>query len=66
MERSCIFHGEHGCGLARELRSDTCNNYFCGPMHEWIGRPAATAAPLTAVIVLHEDQVLRSTLIDWK
>jgi hypothetical protein len=63
-ERSCIFHGEHGCALARELRSDTCNDYFCQPMREWIATPAATAAPLTAVIIVHEDRVIRSTLID--
>jgi hypothetical protein len=26
---SCIFHGATGCGLPREMRSDTCNRYFC-------------------------------------
>ena len=66
VERSCIFHGEQGCALARELRSRTCNSYFCRPMQEWIGRPAATTAGLTAVIILHEDRVVRSTLIDRK
>ena len=29
MRRSCIYHGTHGCGLPRALRSDTCNRYFC-------------------------------------
>jgi hypothetical protein len=26
---SCIFHQPGGCGLPREMRSDTCNRYFC-------------------------------------
>jgi hypothetical protein len=64
VERSCVFHGEQGCALPRELRSHTCNSYFCRPMREWIGQPAATAARLTAVIILHEDRVVRSTLIE--
>jgi hypothetical protein len=64
VERSCIYHGEHGCALARELRSDICNRYFCQPMREWLGRAAATAGQLTAVVVLDEGRVVRSTLIE--
>ena len=30
--RSCIFHGAAGCTLPREMRSDTCNRYFCGEL----------------------------------
>jgi len=26
---SCVFHSERGCALPREMRSDTCNDYFC-------------------------------------
>ena len=26
---SCINHTESGCALPRQLRSDTCNNFFC-------------------------------------
>jgi hypothetical protein len=26
---SCVFHSDTGCGLSRDMRSDTCNNYFC-------------------------------------
>ena len=26
---SCIFHGPVGCGLDREMRSDTCNHHLC-------------------------------------
>jgi hypothetical protein len=64
VEHSCIYHGEHGCALPRELRSHICNSYYCQPMQEWIGRPTRTTAPLTAVIILHEDRAVRSILID--
>jgi hypothetical protein len=35
-ENSCIFHGEKGCTLPRDLRSNVCNVYFCGGLHAFI------------------------------
>jgi hypothetical protein len=32
---SCIFHRPGGCALPREMRSDTCNQHFCGGMKEF-------------------------------
>jgi hypothetical protein len=26
---SCVYHGEQGCTLTREMRSDTCNEFAC-------------------------------------
>lgn len=40
---SCIYHGSHGCTLSRELRSDTCNNYFCIPVREFHAQAPETA-----------------------
>jgi hypothetical protein len=28
-EASCIYHTEKGCNLPGEMRSDTCNDFFC-------------------------------------
>jgi predicted nucleic acid-binding Zn ribbon protein len=28
-EGSCLFHVPGGCGLPRDMRSDTCNRFFC-------------------------------------
>jgi hypothetical protein len=61
VEHSCIFHGEHGCTLPRELRSHTCNDYFCQPLREWLTWPVLQGA---AVVVMDGEQVLRSTIID--
>jgi hypothetical protein len=32
VEGSCIFHQRGGCGLPREMRSDTCNRFFCASL----------------------------------
>ncbi len=32
VEGSCIYHGETGCGLSREMRSVTCNSFLCFPV----------------------------------
>jgi hypothetical protein len=29
VEGSCIYHQATGCGLTREMRSETCNRHFC-------------------------------------
>lgn len=61
---SCIFHGNSGCTLPRDLRSQTCNDYFCGPMHQWFARQQDSSPGPLAVVVVHETRVLRSTLIE--
>ncbi len=33
---SCVFHGERGCTLTRDMRSNVCNTYFCGALHGFI------------------------------
>jgi hypothetical protein len=44
---SCIFHQAGGCGLPREMRSDTCNRHFCEGLTEFqkglTGRETARA-----------------------
>jgi hypothetical protein len=46
---SCIFHGKDGCTLDRSLRSDVCNSYFCGGLHEYVkGDDVATPVVVIA------------------
>jgi len=48
-ENSCIFHGKQGCTLDRSLRSDVCNSYFCGGLHDYMaGGDAATPTRIIA------------------
>ena len=34
---SCVYHGERGCNLPRELRSSTCNGYICADLAALVG-----------------------------
>ena len=48
---SCIYHGPTGCTLTREMRSDTCNRYFCGELAQLkrsVERGSLTRVFLTA------------------
>ncbi len=33
---ACINQTKFGCSLTREMRSDTCNNYFCEPVKSYL------------------------------
>ena len=35
VQGSCIFHQAGGCGLPREMRSETCNRYYCEGLTEF-------------------------------
>ncbi|MEQ9410890.1 MAG: hypothetical protein RIK87_24470 [Fuerstiella sp.] len=37
---ACINQTGSGCGLPREMRSDTCNGYYCDSLRNWHERPA--------------------------
>ena len=44
-EDSCVYHGPTGCGLPREMRSETCNRFYCPGLQQlrddlWQGAPA--------------------------
>lgn len=47
---SCIFHEPGGCGLPRELRSDTCNHHFCAGL-QGLQRQYAGSGPGRAFFV---------------
>ena len=49
---SCLFHSETGCNLPRELRSNTCNDFYCDGLKQLksnIGDGAAARTFLAAV-----------------
>ncbi len=64
VEGSCILHGETGCGLPREHRSHVCNNYYCRQIRNWARDSARTGARPVAVLAQHENEVVRSMLVD--
>ena len=60
-EGSCVFHGKIGCTLDRSLRSDICNNYYCGGLGTYVISGEAT----TPVIVFagEGDQMRTSPVL---
>jgi hypothetical protein len=59
-EGSCIFHGEQGCTLDRSLRSDVCNDFFCGALGAYL--KTGTASPVT-IIAGEGDGIRRSPVL---
>lgn len=60
---SCINHTVKGCGLSREMRSDTCNDYMCPSLIE-VQRERPDSSLLKGVITIRRqrDQWARSEL----
>jgi hypothetical protein len=58
VERSCIFHGRHGCTLDRSLRSDVCNGYLCGGLLSFT-KGVDTTTP--AVVIAGEADRMRTS-----
>lgn len=56
MAGSCIHHTRQGCSLPRAMRSDTCNQFRCGPL----ALLQAPDQPVTAVVVIQRRQSLWS------
>ena len=57
-EGSCVFHGKLGCTLARSLRSDVCNSYFCAGLATYVtGGDAVTPA----VVIAGEGHRMRTS-----
>lgn len=50
---SCVYHGSNGCRLPREMRSDTCNRYFCPELRVFRAR-VPPAGPVRAFFVWPE------------
>jgi len=47
-ENSCVFHGQKGCTLDPSLRSDVCNNYFCGGLGAFVAK-GGTSEPVVVM-----------------
>lgn len=57
-EGSCVFHGKQGCTLARSLRSDVCNSYFCAGLETYV---TGGDAVVPAVVIAGEGDKIRTS-----
>lgn len=60
MTDSCVFHGEQGCTLPREMRSATCNRYHCEDLRKLVPREGGQVLITAATGV----KVVRSTVFE--
>jgi hypothetical protein len=51
---SCVYHGPRGCGLPREMRSNICNDFYCGGIHRF-RRAVGDLPPARAVFAAETD-----------
>lgn len=56
---SCIYHGPKGCGLPADMRSDTCNQYFCTGASRLLAE-IGSAAPMELVVAKEADGEVRA------
>ena len=51
-ENSCVYHGDKGCELTAELRSNVCSEYFCPPLKGFKQAFAEDEKPEGAFVVI--------------
>lgn len=65
IEDSCIYHGERGCTLPREMRSDMCNRWLCAGLKEIRETVKAGTSPKFYLIADKADQQYdRTTFVE--
>jgi hypothetical protein len=63
-EGSCVFHGETGCALPRDMRSDTCNVHFCAGQHNLQAALAQGAPPRAFVATSNGGEIEAGRFFD--
>lgn len=57
-EDSCVYHQAQGCGLPRELRSDTCNGFECQELAD-LRREAQASGEAILLVALDGSRAVR-------
>jgi len=61
---SCVYHSATGCGLPRDLRSETCNRHLCGKMKNLQSAFPAGPPPPVLGVFFDNGVWVRSALLD--
>tara|TARA_R110002153_G_scaffold124543_3_gene270938 strand:+ start:42189 stop:43013 length:825 start_codon:yes stop_codon:yes gene_type:complete len=59
---SCVFHGEKGCTLPRELRSFTCNNFLCDGVLKYRNEVKYANSSLTFAAAVDNDKIMFTSI----
>ncbi len=63
-ENSCVFHGERGCTLSREMRSDTCNAHYCAGQHSLRAALRDGTPPKAFVAIADGTEILAGRFVN--
>ncbi|MCR9295061.1 MAG: hypothetical protein NXI32_20275 [bacterium] len=55
VQGSCVFHGQQGCTLPRQMRADLCNRYLCRDLQE-IRKAIAENSPNQVFFLASHDE----------
>lgn len=61
---SCIYHTDRGCNLPFEMRSDTCNDFFCTGIRSLTSTVGDNASQQVIAAAVKGNRVVRLALID--
>jgi hypothetical protein len=62
-EHSCVYHGESGCGLPREMRSETCNSFYCDELRAFQPQFRDNQPRQVLVVATNGEVVNRSSIV---
>ncbi|MBD9357898.1 hypothetical protein [Methylomonas albis] len=61
---ACLYQGEQGCTLPREMRANICNDYQCGGLRTARERFATNSDNRAFVVVRHDHKIQRAAFIN--
>lgn len=64
VDDSCVYHGVKGCGLSREMRSATCNRFFCSGLKALKREIAEHGEKATLLVCAQGGEVVRSAIME--
>ena len=63
---SCVFHGEQGCRLPRELRSDLCNEFYCNALKVFVRDHGAAVPSRLRIVAKSAEGVQRVMVVEFR
>jgi hypothetical protein len=61
---SCVFQGNQGCTLPREMRSFTCNNYRCSELTSYRQQVATSESKLTFAAAIDNEKIVGTSVFN--
>lgn len=64
--KSCIYHGENGCALPVDKRSDTCNDFYCTGARVLSDLVTTKKSPPVLTAALKGERIVRLAVLDGR